>query len=128
MSACDFDGDTFCDIFDINLTYQTGNFVASVFVGTENRFDLDANTTIDNVNLNRWLEQVATKNGYASPYRRDDVGKISPDYRDVDITDFNTMASNLIRWGSPVPSWWGIGIRVFLTVTMTSTSPTSICW
>ena len=56
------------------------------------------------MDLDRWLEQAATKNGFASPYQRgdvDDVGKISPDQRDVDITDFNTVAQNFDPLGFP---------------------------
>ena len=52
--------------------------------------DLVDNDTIDAADITEWLAQAATTNGHGSPYLRGDTELD----RDVDITDFNALASH----------------------------------
>ena len=85
------------DVEDINLMFAEGNLVTGVLVDAENQFDLNHDLSIDQRDIGKWLGKAATVNGYRSPYRRgdtDDLGQIAPNQRDVDITDFNALASH----------------------------------
>ncbi len=101
--VCDFNGDTVCNVVDINLMYGQGNLLASVSVPPANaQFDLDSDHDIDKDDLRRQLEYSAIENGFATPYLQGDL-----DYdRDVDITDFNYLAVNFNPiGGTPKPGW-----------------------
>ncbi len=93
---CDFDGNGECNLQDLDRMYQQGNLVAGVSVGTDNPFDLNGDLSINNRDLNIWLAESADNNGYMSPYRRGDTDDLRRPgtLRDIDITDFNQLATN----------------------------------
>ena len=84
--------------------YQQGNLLAGVSVGTDNPFDLNGDLSINNQDLNIWLAESADNNGYMSPYRRGDTdGPRRPgSLRNIDITDFNQLATNFDPSGAQV--------------------------
>jgi formylglycine-generating enzyme required for sulfatase activity len=71
--ACDLTGDSSCDLADIDSLAGSGATA-----------------------INDWLTGAATENGHASPYLPSD----SDLDRDVDLTDFNLLASNFNPAGS----------------------------
>ena len=88
---CDFTPDAACDLKDINEMLQAGNLVTGVVTpGSNDRLDLVDNDTIDAADITEWLAQAASENGHGSAYLRGDTELD----RDVDITDFNFLASN----------------------------------
>ena len=93
--ACDFTGDTNCDLADINSILAQGDLVAGVTVGAGNQYDLNSDLSINNLDVTEWLSRAATKNSFLTPYRRGDTEL----NRRGDITDFNTLAGNF----SPAP-------------------------
>ena len=108
--ACDFDSSGQCDVLDLDLMYSQGDLVASVTVGADNMFDLNADLSIDNLDLDMWLAGAATANGYPSPYLRGDTDDLTGPglCRDVDITDFNQLAANFDPAGANAASnTWG---------------------
>ena len=54
------------------------------------------------IRFSEWLSQAATENSYSSPYLRGDTELD----RDVDITDFNSLASNFDLDGATAPHSW----------------------
>ena len=97
---CDFTLDAACDLADINQMFEAGNLVTGVtaLVSTD-RLDLVNNDTIDAADITEWLVQAATTNGHRSPYLRGDTELD----RDVDITDFNALASHFDSTGDGDP-------------------------
>lgn len=97
-SACDFNADDSCNLADINLMYAEGNLVAGVPTTMDSkRFDLVDDAEINGADITAWLAEAGFQNGYDSPYRRGDsdgLNSKSPETRDVDITDFNSLAGN----------------------------------
>ncbi len=92
---CDFDGDLLCDIGDIDQLYSNGNLVTGVNSGPGSPMDLNGDLSLDNSDLNEWLILAGIENGFDSAFRRGDTDDIGPGFtRDVDITDFNHLASN----------------------------------
>ena len=88
---CDFTPDAACDLADINQMFQAGNLVTGVATsGDTDRLDLVENDTIDAADITEWLSQAATANSHGSPHLRGDTELD----RDVDITDFNALASH----------------------------------
>ena len=71
--------------------FDVGNLEAGVAttVSTD-RLDLIDDETLNAADLTEWLSQAATANGHSSPYLRGDTELD----RDVNITDFNFLASN----------------------------------
>ena len=67
--------------------------------GSTDRLDLVDNDTLDASDITEWLAQAATANGHGSPYLRGDT-KFD---RDVDITDFNALASHFDPTGDGDP-------------------------
>ena len=97
---CDFTPDASCDLADINQMFQVGNLVTGVAIsGDTDRLDLIDNDTIDAADITEWLAQAATANGHGSPYLRGDTEFD----RDVDITDFNVLASHFDPTGDGDP-------------------------
>ena len=111
-ALCDFDGDSDCDSADIDdmFTANNHNLVAgeAVVNGVNDQYDLIADGTINNLDLSEWLSQAGTENGFASAYRRGDTDDVDTgSSRNVDIVDYNTLASNFSPTGSG--SSWTIG-------------------
>ena len=97
---CDFTPDAACDLADINQMFQVGNLVTGVTTsGSTDRLDLVDNDTIDAADVTEWLAWAATVNGHGSPYLRGDTEFD----RDVDITDFNALASHFDPTGDGDP-------------------------
>jgi len=99
---CDFTPDAACDLADINQMLQAGNLVTGFswyFSWFPDRLDLVDNDIIDAADITEWLAQAATANGHGSPYLRGDTELD----RDVDITDFNVLASHLDPTGDGNP-------------------------
>ena len=97
---CDFTPDAACDLADINQMFQAGNLVTGVATSRDtDRLDLVDNDTIDAADITEWLAQAATANGHGSPYLRGDTEFD----RDVDITDFNVLASHFDPTGDGDP-------------------------
>ena len=104
---CDLNTDTVCDVADINQMFAEGDLVAGVASVSGNSADLDGNSLINGADIDVWLDSAARFNGYASPYNRgdaDNLGDISPAQRDVDITDFNALATNFSPTGDGNPT------------------------
>ncbi|MBI86357.1 MAG: hypothetical protein CMJ81_24430 [Planctomycetaceae bacterium] len=101
---CDFDGDFFCNASDLNLMYSENfhdlvNGVATT-EATE-KFDLVDDDVVDNLDIDQWLAQAATENGYDSPYQRGDTDDLgNQESRDIDLTDYNTLAVNFSPIGT----------------------------
>jgi len=95
-----------CHVLDINRMFEVGNLAAGVVtsVSTE-RFDLIDNDIIDAADITEWLSQAATENGHSSPYLRGDTEFD----RDVDITDFNSLATHFDPDGATAPHSWTEG-------------------
>ncbi len=72
--TCDFDGNTTCDINDINALLMEGPVAAGVTVtpGNNDQFDLNADGIINNTDVDLWLADAGSANGFASPYKRAD--------------------------------------------------------
>ena len=71
--------------------FQGGNLVTGVTTsGSTERLDLVDNNTLDASDITEWLGQAATVNGHGSPCLCGDTEL----HRDVDITDFNALASH----------------------------------
>ena len=97
---CDFTPDAACDVADIDQMFEAGNLVTGVAVsGSTDRLDLVDNDTINAADITEWLAQAATANGHGSPYLRGDTEFD----RDVDITDFNALASHFDPTGDGDP-------------------------
>lgn len=87
---CDFDGDSDCDIVDLNLLLAEGPIADGVVVGGNGEFDLDGNGVIDNGDRSEWLAVAASENGLSSPYRLGDANLDGV----VDVSDFNLWNAN----------------------------------
>jgi len=105
---CDFNGNSACNVSDLDLMFQQGDLVAGVAatVATE-KFDLNSDSTIDQQDIDVWLDVAATKNGYSSAYLRGDtdgIGAVAPDSRDVDLLDYNNLVSFFSPTGDGDPT------------------------
>ena len=112
-SLCDFNNDRRCDVADLNLMYATGDLVAGVPTSHGDVFDLNDDLVVDNIDIDRWLQESGSENGYNSAYRRGDVdgiGNVFPAGRGVDITDFNLLSANFDPIGSNgIANTWNVG-------------------
>ena len=103
---CDFTPDAACDVADINQMFEAGNLVTGVaVVGRYDRYNLSDNDTLNAADITEWLSQAATENGHSSPYLRGDTELD----RDVDITDFNSLATHFDPDGATAPHSWTEG-------------------
>ena len=113
FDMCDFNDDEDCNTSDLQEMIEQGNLVTGVPVVAGNAFDLNEDLAIDQKDIDFWLNEAAAANGYSSPYRRgdaDDVGELFPASRDVDITDFNSLAGNFDPAGAaPTSNVWRNG-------------------
>ena len=107
VTPCDLNSDAVCDVADINQMFSQGNLVAGVSTTSGNTADLNGDHQINSVDINVWLETAASFNGYTTSYLHgdtDDLGKVSSQQRDVDITDFNALATNFSPVGDGDPT------------------------
>ena len=112
-TMCDFNADFACDLADINLMYGAGNLVTGVSVTAVNsQFDLDNDSLINNQDITDWLLRAATVNGYASSYMAGDtdgLNSVSPTPRDVDLGDYNALATHFDPSAVSAPHPWEHG-------------------
>ena len=105
IPVCDFDENLLCNVNDINLMFMQGDLVVGVQdADGASPFNLNGDTVINNQDINQWLAEAVTENGFDLPFVRgdtDDLDQLSPARRDVDITDFNALASNFAPQGTP---------------------------
>ena len=99
---CDFDLDGDCNVNDINMLLATGDLVTGVSdVGGGNAtFDLNGDGVINLVDLDRWLADAATQNGFASPYLQGDAdldGVVGS--QDLNVLGINWLKSDQV-WSS----------------------------
>jgi 6-phosphogluconolactonase (cycloisomerase 2 family) len=73
--VCDFDGDSDCDLADLNSMLTEGPIDAGVVTspGVNDQYDLDGDGSITLSDLAEWLALAATENGLASPYKLGDA-------------------------------------------------------
>ena len=71
--VCDFDGDSDCDIDDLNMLLGVGPISGGVPAAGNEMFDLNGDGTIDLTDRNAWLASAGTENGFASPYKVGDA-------------------------------------------------------
>jgi len=103
---CDFTPDAACDVADINQMFEAGDLVPGVAVKVfTDRLDLVDNDTIDAADISEWLSQAATANGFGSAYLRGDTDLD----RDIDLTDYNALATNFDPTGSLGSHGWEHG-------------------
>jgi hypothetical protein len=86
---CDFTGDSACDVADIDDLFGQGNLVTGVSAAGS-VYDLTGDGTLNGDDVAVWLSDAATENGQASAYLSSDVDLD----RDIDLTDFNTLATS----------------------------------
>ena len=105
----DFNEDGNVDVADVSLLTDVGNLVAGVAVPqADTKFDLTGDGIVDGADLDRWLADAATTNGYGSPYLRGDANIDG----DVDIWAFDNsgdaqlLSENL---GMGTGAVWGNG-------------------
>jgi hypothetical protein len=99
-SVCDFDGNSSCDLADIDA------MTAAIFQGSPDmRFDLNGDSSIDQFDIAPWLASAATDNGFGEPYLPGDSNLDGS----VDATDLNNLALN---WRQSVTQWSGGDFKV----------------
>jgi|GEM_PF-1324014 len=74
---CDFNGDGICNAADLSTVdglYSAGDLEAGVDVNdASERFDLNSDGVVDSQDLDQWLADAATVNGFAEPYLKGDT-------------------------------------------------------
>ncbi|MBI83604.1 MAG: hypothetical protein CMJ81_10435 [Planctomycetaceae bacterium] len=101
-NPCGLGGDAGCSRDDLDALYAV--FGTSV-PPTDALFDLNSDNVIDTADLTEWLSLAATENGHGSPYLRGDTDLD----RDVDLTDYNALATNFNPSGTYGPYLWQDG-------------------
>ena len=97
--VCDFDDDVGCGLADINELYDVFD---TAIPPTNEIFDLHLDNSVNEADLEQWLTNSATFNGFASPYLRGDTELD----RDVDITDFDALSIAFDPSGLSGPNGW----------------------
>ena len=72
---------------------------------TLEKYDLNDDGVVDNLDINEWLASIAIGDGYDSPYLRGDTDLD----RDIDLTDFSGLAANFDPSGISGPYLWAHG-------------------
>ena len=101
-APCGFDGNTSCNTDDLDALYEVFN---TNVPPTDFKFDLNWDKVVDTADLDRWLILTATENGYSSPYLRGDTDLD----RDIDLGDYNRLATNFNPSGTYAPYGWRAG-------------------
>ena len=99
---CAFGGDASCNTADLDALYAVFN---TSVPSTGSLFDLNFDNVVDAADLSEWLSLAAHENGHSSPYLRGDTDLD----RDVDLTDYNSLATNFDPSGSYGPYLWQDG-------------------
>ncbi len=91
--GCDFDANVSCDIADVDM------LVGEIIAGTnDSTFDLTGDETVDDGDLNQWLSDAATENGFTAPYLLGDANLDGT----VNASDLNILG---IRWHQEEALW-----------------------
>lgn len=93
--ACDFSGDSACDLSDINDLFGQGNLAVGVSA-PGSAYDLTGDGTLNGEDIDAWLAGAATENGRTSPYSASDTDIDG----DIDLTDYNKLAGHFNPWAS----------------------------
>ncbi len=92
--ACDLDGNTHCDVADINELLANGPLHDGVLVDAGNaRFDLNGDGWIDLDDVDIWLGDAARSQGLNGPYLRGDANLDGA----VDVSDLSLFSANRFR-------------------------------
>ena len=92
-AVCDFDGNASCDLEDIDA------MTSAIFQGsTDRRFDLNGDTSIDQLDIAPWLASAATENGFGETFL---LGDADLDGR-VNSADLNSLG---ISWQQDIAIW-----------------------
>jgi hypothetical protein len=98
-SLCDFNADLVCDVTDVDLMFGRGDLYVGVQLPPDDSaFDINGDTLIDSQDVNQWLADAASENGYASSYLLGDANLDGT----VNATDLNALAVN---WQSDSAVW-----------------------
>ena len=75
VPGCDFDASLTCDIADLNALLLEGPVAPGVpvNVGVNDVYDLNGDNLIDNTDVDIWLADAGSANGFTSPYKRGDA-------------------------------------------------------
>ena len=98
----DFNDDGSVDTADLDALYVVSD---TTVPPTDSRFDLNSDNVINTADLDQWLILAATENGHSSAYLRGDTDLD----RDIDLTDYNSLATNFDPIGADGPYLWQDG-------------------
>jgi cytochrome c peroxidase len=72
--SCDFSGDGFCDVADLDQLLASGPIAGGLAItDVLAPFDLNADGLLDNLDVEQWLSAAAESNGFIEPYRHGDA-------------------------------------------------------
>ncbi len=96
---CDLNFDRVCNTVDIQVLYDQPWDVPP----NDPTLDLNRDNVMDHADLDLWLLNAGTSQGFATPYLRGDSNLD----RRIDVTDFNTLANHFAPVGSSgiIPQW-----------------------
>ena len=102
FDPCGLGGDAGCNTDDLDALYAV---MGTSVPPTNSLFDLNMDDVINTADLDEWLSLAATANGYSSAYLRGDTELD----RDIDLSDYNTLATNFDPSGTYGPYLWQDG-------------------
>jgi hypothetical protein len=95
----DFNNDGALDLADIDLLFGVGDLVSGVSLPpAEPIYDLTADNVVDGSDVDAWLAEAASHNGFGAPYLKGDANLDGT----VDAQDLNTLA---LRWQQTQQVW-----------------------
>jgi hypothetical protein len=101
LPRCDFNADGICGGSDIDLMYGLGDLITGVTPPPgDTRFDLNLDGIVDVQDLDQWMADAATMNGFSAPYLKGDADLNGV----VDADDLNRLALN---WRQDGAAWSG---------------------
>ncbi len=102
MLSVDFNGNGIVDLDDLNALTLVGDLVAGVAVPpAEAKFDLTGDNLVNTADLDKWLADAATINGFGSPYLKGDTDLDG----DVDNADLGMAAGSFTGSGGTGRLW-----------------------
>ncbi len=92
LTSCDFNGDSTCDVIDLDQLTGLGKMSQGVTLvhGVNDPFDLNGDGRLNVLDVDTWLQAAATEDGLAESYRRGDANLDGA----IDGTDFNRWNEN----------------------------------
>jgi len=105
---CNMSADADCDLEDINMllavTDWTGGSPSPFALGAD-KFDLFVDGILNSLDITAWLIYASDRNGFTTPYLRGDTDLD----RNVDLADYNALATNFDPSGTYGPYQWQHG-------------------